>query len=85
VANDYLETNAVITVDNLPCELPRDASEYLGKDFFNFIGSSFFYKDKCGVLRKAGIFDKHRNLTLDFLIYLITLKKKGSIMVFYFL
>jgi len=42
VAYDHPEAIAVMAVDNLPCELPRDASKGFGKDFLNFIIPSLF-------------------------------------------
>ncbi|MFS4417245.1 NAD(P)-dependent oxidoreductase [Maribacter sp. 2307ULW6-5] len=44
---------AVMAVDNLPCELPRDASIGFGKAFVNHVIPAFFNGDKDGVLRRA--------------------------------
>ena len=44
---------AVMAVDNLPCELPRDASEGFGKTFIKKIIPAFFNDDKDGVLSRA--------------------------------
>jgi len=44
---------AVMAVDNLPCELPRDASEGFGKTFVEKIIPSFFNGDEDGVLSRA--------------------------------
>ncbi len=44
---------AVMAVDNLPCELPKDASEGFGKSFSEHVIPSFFNKDKDGVLQRA--------------------------------
>lgn len=45
----------VMAVDNLPCELPKDASEGFGKVFLEKIIPSFFNKDKEGILERATI------------------------------
>lgn len=44
---------AVMAVDNLPCELPRDASEGFGTAFMKNVIPSFFNGDKDGVLNRA--------------------------------
>ncbi len=44
---------AVMAVDNLPCELPRDASEGFGEAFLKNVISAFFNGDKDGVLHRA--------------------------------
>lgn len=44
---------AVMAVDNLPCELPRDASVGFGEAFSKFVIPSFFNNDKDGVLERA--------------------------------
>ena len=40
------EAIAVMAVDNLPCELPRDASEGFAKTFIEKIIPAFFNDDK---------------------------------------
>lgn len=52
---DYRNTNAiaVMAVDNLPCELPRDASEGFGEAFIKNVIPAFFNADKDGVLKRA--------------------------------
>lgn len=77
VAYDHPEAIAVMAVDNLPCELPRDASEGFGKDFLNLIIPSFFNKDKSEVLKRASITDKHGNLTPRFSYLSDYVKKEG--------
>jgi alanine dehydrogenase len=47
------EAIAVMAVDNLPCELPRDASEGFAKTFIEKIIPAFFNDDKDGVLSRA--------------------------------
>ena len=44
---------AVMAVDNLPCELPRDASEGFGEAFIKNVIPAFFNDDKDGVLQRA--------------------------------
>lgn len=44
---------AVMAVDNLPCELPRDASEGFGEAFVKNVIPAFFNNDKDGVLQRA--------------------------------
>lgn len=44
---------AVMAVDNLPCELPRDASEGFGEAFVKNVIPAFFNGDKNGVLQRA--------------------------------
>jgi len=45
----------VMAVDNLPCELPKDASEGFGETFFAHVIPAFFNNDKEGVLKRAKI------------------------------
>ena len=52
---NYKNENAIVVmaVDNLPCELPRDASEGFGEMFLKNVIPAFFNNDKDGVLRRA--------------------------------
>jgi alanine dehydrogenase len=43
----------VMAVDNLPCELPKDASEGFGTMFMEHVIPAFFNGDKDGVLARA--------------------------------
>jgi alanine dehydrogenase len=43
----------VMAVDNLPCELPRDASEGFGQMFLQNVVPAFFNNDKDGILQRA--------------------------------
>ncbi|MFD2907926.1 NAD(P)-dependent oxidoreductase [Flavobacterium ardleyense] len=43
----------VMSVDNLPCELPRDASEGFGETFMEHVIPAFFNDDKDGILARA--------------------------------
>lgn len=47
------EAIAVMAVDNLPCELPDNASRGFGKMFFDHVIPAFFNNDKDGVLERA--------------------------------
>lgn len=44
---------AVMAVDNLPCELPADASEGFGESFINNVIPAFYNSDKDGILERA--------------------------------
>jgi len=52
---DYKDENAIVVmaVDNLPCELPKDASEGFGELFLKNVIPAFFNNDKDGVLERA--------------------------------
>lgn len=52
---DYQEENAIVVmaVDNLPCELPKDASEGFGEMFLENVIPAFFNNDENGVLARA--------------------------------
>ncbi|MDV6168136.1 NAD(P)-dependent oxidoreductase [Flavobacterium sp. DG1-102-2] len=50
----------VMAVDNLPCELPKDASEGFGRMFLDHIIPAFFNNDKDGVLSRSQITDNGR-------------------------
>ncbi|WP_395067189.1 NAD(P)-dependent oxidoreductase [Flavobacterium sp.] len=43
----------VMSVDNLPCELPKDASEGFGEMFMQHVIPAFFNGDKDGILERA--------------------------------
>lgn len=47
----------VMAVDNLPCELPKDASEGFGTMFTEHIIPAFFNNDKDGILKRGTICD----------------------------
>lgn len=44
---------AVMAVDNLPCELPRDASLGFGSAFVKYVIPAFFNGDEDGILHRA--------------------------------
>ncbi|WP_339708584.1 NAD(P)-dependent oxidoreductase [uncultured Kriegella sp.] len=52
---DYKDESAiaVMAVDNLPAELPRDASEGFGDAFVKYVIPSFFNNDADGILERA--------------------------------
>lgn len=45
----------VMAVDNLPCELPKDASEGFGDMFLEHVMPAFFNGDERGILKRAKI------------------------------
>jgi alanine dehydrogenase len=52
---DFKDKNAIVVmaVDNLPCELPKDASEGFGDLFLEHVIPSFYNNDKNGILARA--------------------------------
>ena len=52
---DHPAAVVVMAIDNLPCELPKDASEDFGKTFLKDIIPAFFNNDKDGILERATI------------------------------
>ena len=52
---DFKDKDAllVMAVDNLPCELPKDASEGFGEMFLKNVIPAFFNNDKDGILERA--------------------------------
>ncbi|MEX0315613.1 MAG: NAD(P)-dependent oxidoreductase [Allomuricauda sp.] len=44
---------AVMAVDNLPCELPRDASNGFGEAFSKYVIPAFFNGDEDGILERS--------------------------------
>jgi len=53
----------VMAIDNLPCELPKDASLGFGKMFFNQVIPAFFNNDSEGILERARITTHEGKLT----------------------
>ena len=53
VAFDAPGAITVMAVDNLPCELPKDASEGFGELFVERVLPAFFNDDKDGILYRA--------------------------------
>ncbi|WP_411031274.1 NAD(P)-dependent oxidoreductase [Spongiimicrobium sp. 3-5] len=64
---DFMAPNAVavMAVDNLPCELPRDASEGFGQSFVDHVIPAFFNGDANGVLERARM-TQNGQLTANF-------------------
>ena len=54
---------AVMAIDNLPAELPRDASEGFGSAFVSHIIPAFFNGDADGILERARMTTKQGKLT----------------------
>ncbi len=52
---DFKDDDAVVVmaVDNLPCELPKDASEGFGELFIEHVIPAFYNNDKDGILARA--------------------------------
>ena len=61
---DYKDKDAIVVmaVDNLPSELPRDASEGFGELFLEHVIPAFYNDDKDGILARAKM--THANGTL---------------------
>ena len=59
-------TITVMAVDNLPCELPKDASEGFGTMFISQVIPAFFNGDKDGILQRAQITTAEGTLTERF-------------------
>jgi hypothetical protein len=55
VAFDAPNAITVMAVDNLPCELPKDASEGFGDMFLENVIPAFFNNDERGILKRAKI------------------------------
>lgn len=58
----YITTMAV---DNLPCELPRSASEEFGRDLIDRILTPLLVKDKEGIIRRGSV-SENGSLTKEF-------------------
>jgi hypothetical protein len=63
VAFDASGAITVMAVDNLPCELPKDASEGFGDSFLEHVIPAFFNNDKDGVLKRARMTSEKGTLT----------------------
>lgn len=57
---------AVMAVDNLPCEVPKDASEGFSEAFVEHVIPAFFNQDADGVLRRAQMTTNEGTLTERF-------------------
>ena len=56
----------VMAVDNLPCELPKDASEGFGDMFLKYVIPAFFNNDVDGILERAKMTTKNGEFTQRF-------------------
>jgi alanine dehydrogenase len=56
----------IMAVDNLPCELPKDASEGFGELFLEYVLPAFFNDDALGILKRAKITTPNGELTERF-------------------
>lgn len=56
----------VMAVDNLPCELPKDASEGFGEMFLKYVIPAFFNDDLDGILERARMTTQEGKLTSRF-------------------
>jgi alanine dehydrogenase len=59
-------TITMMAVDNLPCELPKDASEGFGATFLDNVIPAFFNEDKNGTLARARMTSEVGTLTERF-------------------
>lgn len=52
---DFMDDKAIVVmaVDNLPCELPKDASEGFGEMFLKHVIPAFYNNDADGILERA--------------------------------
>nr|WP_321224809.1 NAD(P)-dependent oxidoreductase [uncultured Psychroserpens sp.] len=66
VAYDAEGAITVMAVDNLPCELPKDASEGFGDMFLEHVIPAFFNDDNRGILKRAKITTADGKLTERF-------------------
>jgi alanine dehydrogenase len=66
VAMDAPNAITVMAVDNLPCELPKDASEGFGDMFLENVIPAFFNNDAEGILHRARMTTKEGTLTKRF-------------------
>lgn len=66
VAYNAKNAITVMAVDNLPCELPKDASEGFGEMFLEHVIPAFFNNDERGILKRARITTEDGKLTRRF-------------------
>lgn len=58
---------AVMAVDNLPCELPKDASEDFGNEFIRIVIPALLQSDPDQMIQRASITNEHGSLNHDYL------------------
>ncbi|WP_353778030.1 NAD(P)-dependent oxidoreductase [Winogradskyella sp. 3972H.M.0a.05] len=63
VAFDAKGAITVMAVDNLPCELPKDASEGFGDMFLEHVIPAFFNEDERGILKRSRMTTEDGELT----------------------
>ncbi len=68
VAFDHPDSVGVIAVDNLPCEIPAEASQGFSKAFEGHIIPAFFDQDSKGILQRARI--THQGALTENYLYL---------------
>ena len=56
---------SVMAIDNLPCEVPYDASEYFGRQFIEYVLPHFFNHDERHILHEATL-TRNGSLTARF-------------------
>ena len=66
VAFGEADSITVMSVDNLPCELPKDASDGFGRMFYNQVMPAFFNNDEDGILKRARVTTSEGTLTERF-------------------
>ena len=66
VAFDAKDAITMMAVDNLPCELPKDASEGFGDMFLQHVIPAFFNNDENGILKRARMTTSDGKLTPRF-------------------
>ncbi|WP_034060019.1 NAD(P)-dependent oxidoreductase [Lacinutrix jangbogonensis] len=66
VAFDAKGAITMMAVDNLPCELPKDASEGFGDMFLQHVIPAFFNNDENGILKRARMTTSEGKLTPRF-------------------
>jgi len=66
--DDFMKDDviAVMAVDNLPCELPKDASKDFGKELIDKIFPSLFGEDSEGIIDRASETNLEGQLTTHF-------------------
>lgn len=66
VAFNATNSILVMAVDNLPCELPKDASEGFGEMFLEHVIPAFYNNDKDGILERAKMTNNKGALTSNY-------------------
>lgn len=69
---------AVMAVDNLPCELPKDASKDFGNELIKNVFDGLFNDDSAGIIQRASQTNLNGELTPDFEYLEDYLKRKDD-------